>query len=381
MEATGGDLSDGTYVELVRTLFQTLLPATIMVVSFTAIGLLLALRTHDAPLALLTGVGVLAGVGRLASILLYRVRAADAALTPAGAQLLERRFALPYLSFALSLGVFGARAFLVGTAEEHMLIIGLLFGYGAGVAAGLSLRPWISVPSIAVAVVPTVLIACATMTVMNCAAGLLLALFLGGGIQSMVCRYRAEIRKITMRRTFSTLARHDHLTGLPNRLSLRERFEETATRARAGSTGDGVAVHCLDLDRFKPVNDRLGHPVGDALLQAVADRLNQSLRETDFVARVGGDEFVVIQTGVRHAGEAEMLARRIVRVIAEPFTVSGHVVRIGTSIGYALRNDEENDIDTLIALADQALCRVKQQGGGVAAYREEPPAVDYRLRA
>jgi diguanylate cyclase (GGDEF)-like protein len=181
-----------------------------------------------------------------------------------------------------------------------------------------------------------------------------------------------------MRRLFSTLARRDDLTGLPNRLSLRERFEEFA--AQAGS-GDMIAVHCLDLDKFKPVNDRYGHPVGDALLKAVSERLGGLLRRTDFAARMGGDEFIIVQTGIQHSDEADMLARRIVRSIAQPYSIEGHEITIGTSVGYALSPRHGNDLDRLVACADAALCQVKQGGGGIASFYEPLPEIELRLTA
>jgi diguanylate cyclase (GGDEF)-like protein len=234
------------------------------------------------------------------------------------------------------------------------------------------------VPSVLLAIVPTVVIALCYADPIYRAAGLLLALFLAGGVQSMLSRYRLTARQVTMRRLFATLARSDHLTNLPNRLSLRERFEEVA---RPGTVPGMIAVHCLDLDRFKPVNDRYGHPTGDALLKAVSERLQSVLRRNDFAARIGGDEFVVVQTSLAHAGEAEMLARRIARAIIQPYAIDGHEIVIGTSIGYALSATGGNDLDRLMAQADQALCAIKRAGGGIAPYRETMPEGEMRLSA
>jgi diguanylate cyclase (GGDEF)-like protein len=373
-----GHLPEGTYIELVASLFSTLLPTLIMTVSFGGIGLLLAHDAQDRGLLVITIIGSIAALCRLAVLLLHRGRAADEKLTLADARRFERRYAAAYIAFALVLGTFGARGFLVAGPSAHMLIVGLLFGYGAGVAAGLSLRPWISVPSILLAIVPTVIIALCYSDPIYRAAGVLLALFLGGGVQSMISRYRSTARQVTMRRLFGTLARSDHLTNLPNRLSLRERFEEVA---RPGSVPGMIAVHCLDLDRFKPVNDRYGHPTGDALLKAVSERLQSVLRRDDFAARIGGDEFVVVQTSLAHAGEAEMLARRIARAIIQPYAIDGHEIVIGTSIGYALSTTGGSDLDRLMTQADQALCAIKRSGGGIAPYRDTLPEQEMRLSA
>ena len=373
-----GHLPEGTYVELVASLFSTLLPSAIMTIAFTGVGLLVADDARDRALLALTVAGAVAALGRLGILLLHRGRASEDALTPPEARRFERRYAVAYIGFALVLGGFGARGFIVASPAAHMLIVGLLFGYGAGVAAGLSLRPWISVPSILLAIVPTTLIALCYADPLYRGTGILFALFLAGGVQSMFSRYRLTARQVTMRRLFATLARSDHLTSLPNRLSLRERFEEVV---QADGGNIFVAVHCLDLDRFKPVNDRYGHPTGDALLRAVSDRLQGVLRRNDFAARIGGDEFVVVQTSVAHAGEADMLARRIARAIAQPYAIDGHEIVIGTSIGYALSANSGNDLDRLIAQADEALCAVKRTGGGIAAWRHIPVEEEMRLSA
>ncbi len=372
------NLPEGTYVELVRSLFETLLPTTIMAFSFLAVGVLISIETRNTSLIVLTVMGVGALIARITVILVHRKQAADDALNIASAMLFERRFACAYLSFAFVLGIFGAGAFLVARPEMHMLIIGLLFGYGAGVAAGLSLRPWISVPSILMAIAPTIAMTWFASDLAHWAAGGLLAVFLSGGIQSMLSRYRSETKKITMRRQFSTLARRDDLTGLANRLSLREQYEALT---RSGNNQGKFAVHCLDLDRFKPVNDRYGHPMGDALLKAVSGRLAGLMRQNDLVARLGGDEFAIVQTGVSHADEADMLARRIAKALAQPYMLEGHQVIIGTSVGYVLSSECGDDLERLLSCADEALCQVKRDGGGVAEYRPTLPETEYKMTA
>ena len=151
-----------------------------MTVSFLAVGLLINSRTPDPALAFITVAGAVAAAGRIAVLLACRRRARDEALTFADARKFERRYALPYLCFAVALGAFGARAFMVTGTEAHTLVIGLLFGYGAGVAMGLALRPWISLPSIAVATLPTVVVACLSGNLDYIASGVLLAVFLAG---------------------------------------------------------------------------------------------------------------------------------------------------------------------------------------------------------
>jgi diguanylate cyclase (GGDEF)-like protein len=174
----------------------------------------------------------------------------------------------------------------------------------------------------------------------------------------------------------SYLARHDLLTGLPNRGVLREEIE----RALAGGRrGDTVALLCLDLDRFKPVNDTYGHATGDALLKQVALRLRECVRETDIVARLGGDEFAVVQRGGEQPAGSTRLAQRIIEVLGRPFEVDGHVVHIGTSVGIALAPHDGSDPETLQRNADLALYGAKSDGRNTLSYFE--PAMNERIES
>ena len=157
------------------------------------------------------------------------------------------------------------------------------------------------------------------------------------------------------------MAHHDALTGLANRGTLLERIGEAAARQRR--RGDSFAVLLLDLDRFKSVNDTLGHPAGDALLRGVALRLKGLLRETDALARLGGDEFAIIQDGELNPHDAaKALAARIIETLRAPFDVEGHEIHIGASIGIALAPEHGSDSDTLLKMADLALYRAKSDG-------------------
>ncbi|MEO5734473.1 MAG: EAL domain-containing protein [Rubrivivax sp.] len=157
------------------------------------------------------------------------------------------------------------------------------------------------------------------------------------------------------------MARHDALTGLPNRLFFGERLERSLASIGAG---ESLTVLCIDLDRFKAVNDTLGHPVGDALLQAVAGRLGDCVRQNDFVARLGGDEFAIIQCGAPQPAASIALATRLVDAVAAPFDVAGHKVCVGASVGAALSPQDGNHASDLLKRADLALYAAKSAGGG-----------------
>ncbi|MBD5634476.1 MAG: GGDEF domain-containing protein [Candidatus Eremiobacteraeota bacterium] len=164
----------------------------------------------------------------------------------------------------------------------------------------------------------------------------------------------------TLNAELRQLAHHDMLTGLPNRLS----FAEFATRAmERAKDGESLAVLLVDLDRFKAVNDTLGHAMGDALLCEVSDRLRSAVRDGDIVARMGGDEFAVLQIGPPRTQDSEALARRIVGNLSKPYLIRGIRLTVGASVGVALAEDgASDDVDLLLLNADRALYRAKNEG-------------------
>ncbi len=160
--------------------------------------------------------------------------------------------------------------------------------------------------------------------------------------------------------TISHLAHHDALTGLPNRLLLQDRVQHAIEIARRD--GSQIGLMFLDLDRFKIVNDSLGHVVGDELLKVVAERLRQALRRSDTVARLGGDEFIVMLPGFRTTGELADVAEKIAATLDKPVTLAGHTLNVGASIGIATFPRDGQDFDTLMKNADTAMYRAKQTG-------------------
>ncbi len=182
----------------------------------------------------------------------------------------------------------------------------------------------------------------------------------GGG---WVATHEDVTAQQTASRRIAHMASHDALTNLANRIELKAVLDRELDRVRAGSA---FALHYLDLDRFKAVNDVLGHPVGDALLKAVAARLSKSVRATDTVARLGGDEFAVVQIDAGSPQSASDLARRLVGAISKPYRIGEHTIEIGTSIGTSMAPQDALDADELIKNADLALYRAKASGKGRA---------------
>jgi diguanylate cyclase (GGDEF)-like protein/PAS domain S-box-containing protein len=156
------------------------------------------------------------------------------------------------------------------------------------------------------------------------------------------------------------LAHHDALTNLPNRTLLLDRLHQALREARRDQ--GRIAVLMLDLDHFKAINDTLGHPVGDRFLCAVADRLRTTVRESDTLARFGGDEFTLVQTRLHELGGAEVLAAKILECLAQPYLIDGQELRTTTSIGIAVCPEHGTEPEPLIERADIALYRAKAGG-------------------
>jgi diguanylate cyclase (GGDEF)-like protein len=169
-----------------------------------------------------------------------------------------------------------------------------------------------------------------------------------------VTRQKLEERRLV------NLARIDALTGVLNRAGFELRLAEAMGRSR--STGALMAVMYLDIDHFKPINDRFGHNVGDALLRAFAGRLSQTLRSTDIVARLGGDEFTVIMEGLQRSEVASTVAAKIVQAMSTQFVIEQHTINVTTSIGLSLYQGGTTTAEALVKQADELLYQAKGAG-------------------
>jgi diguanylate cyclase (GGDEF)-like protein len=158
------------------------------------------------------------------------------------------------------------------------------------------------------------------------------------------------------------LAQFDKLTGLVNRNLFQERVAQALLLAKRQKKK--VALLYIDLDRFKPINDTFGHEAGDLVLQEVARRLLDSVRESDTVARIGGDEFVVVLQGIQDQQEAAPSAQKILSALQYPFVVKGRELSVGASIGISCFPDDGEDMDSLLKKADAAMYHAKNQTGG-----------------
>lgn len=157
-----------------------------------------------------------------------------------------------------------------------------------------------------------------------------------------------------------TLAYYDALTGLPNRILLQDRMAQAL--ARASRHQEKVALLFFDLDRFKVINDSLGHSVGDLLLKEVAERLKRQTREQDTVSRLGGDEFVVVLSGVKQTADSAITAERIINAMTSEFVIQGHSINVSCSLGVSIFPDDGRDGETLVKHADAAMYCAKENG-------------------
>lgn len=182
----------------------------------------------------------------------------------------------------------------------------------------------------------------------------------GGKVAGSVAAFQDITERRQAEERIRYMAHHDMLTGLPNRAMLTDRLNQALARAKRRSRQ--LAVMFLDLDRFKLINDTLGHDVGDELLKAVAQRLGESFREEDTVARIGGDEFVVLLNEITCGEDAALVASKLIKAVTSPVETGGHTLLVTTSIGIALYPTDGTDAVALLKNADIAMYQAKEGG-------------------
>lgn len=355
------------YRDFVDMLYSMRLPVFGLGTVFVCVCILAALKL-DAPLyAALAVLGAITTLLRTASIRNY------ARVSPVGdvegLRQWERRYAIGNYASAALLALLNVMALTAHDPLLHLINVSLVFSFGAGVVSRTSIRPRICVISLLIATIPTVAALAfhafsghsdALHMEMFLIEAMLVAMITGLSLQTVAYLYRSAVEHHTARHDLAKLAKYDALTGLANRLLLRERFQ--ASMAEATRKGYMLAVHFLDLDGFKAVNDRYGHPTGDALLEQVAHRLESIMRAGDTVARLGGDEFVMLQGGILHEDEAKMFAHRIIRKLSLPYDIDGNVMSVSVSVGIATAPQQGTELEHLLACADSALYRAKAGG-------------------
>jgi diguanylate cyclase (GGDEF)-like protein/PAS domain S-box-containing protein len=191
----------------------------------------------------------------------------------------------------------------------------------------------------------------------------------GGAVTHFICVFTDVTERKAAEARIQFMAHHDALTGLPNRVLLRDRFAQALAQARRAKRR--VALLFLDLDRFKTINDSLGHPVGDQLLRQTGNRLRQCVREIDTVSREGGDEFLIVLVDLEGPEEAAKVAQRVLARVAEPFPLGGRSLGASLSVGISLFPDDGEDFDTLHRKADIAMYHSKESGRNAYHFFDE----------
>ena len=358
--------TDAIFVALVSELSTGILPAAVMALTYLGIAgySAFALKTPLMIIAAVTGTLV----ETLKVLLMWKHQAALKGDQWERARARQWEFAhlACTVGFAAHVGLITAVAFYGNNHSLQVFATALLFTYCSGTVTRTAFRPVHAIAALCVSAIPSIIAAAVSFNLTKFTMASIFLLILISAIETVRYLYKNAHRQIAMSLDMALLARNDPLTLLLNRLGLREEFR----RITASTAAPLVAVHCLDLDGFKPINDRHGHATGDEVLIAIADRLRASVQPGSGVARVGGDEFVVVQP-IHHEAEAEALATKLSRVIAKQFDINGHDVRVGVSVGYATSRAGHEELEALLASADAALYQAKgdgRSGGGMMVH-------------
>ncbi|MBR0849238.1 GGDEF domain-containing protein [Bradyrhizobium diazoefficiens] len=354
-------ISDDVHMEVVTGLYGTTTPPILSAICQSMVGAITIFVIGDMATAVLTVAGVAVAMIRLAGVFAFRRRLARAP-QPGRAEMesWERRYFAGSVTTAFIFGAFAGRVLVLDDAVCSVMAIGVGFGFGAGTISRLSLRPVAASLHLVAIGVPAVVATLMQGDLNHVGVGLLIALYVLASFEMVRMSFNAAIGQIRLKQQFEQLARLDPMTGLFNRSVLAVDLPKMLSDCAAGT----VAVHALDLDRFKEANDRFGHPAGDALLREVAGRLRTIAAQDDLVIRMGGDEFVLVQREPEGAAGAEAMAQHIVRSISAPYDLDGQEIELGVSVGVAIAPGDGGDVEALLSRSDKALYRAKGNRGG-----------------
>lgn len=372
-------ISDAIYLEIIATLYGTTVPILVAGICQAIVGAISVRESGDAFTAVLTVLGVVVTIARMIDVSAFRRQTRRTPLLDRAEAIgWERRYAVGTVVMAFILGLFAARSLFVADAICLVMAVGIAFGFCAGIVARLSLLPALAILDFIVVGLPPIAAALIKQwDVAHVVLALMFLVFIVAGVEMVRLSYTAMMNQMTLKQTFEQLARIDPMTGLLNRSVLATDFAQVV--AESGSAM--VAVHAIDLDHFKAANDRYGHPVGDALLKQVASRLKSLAGPADLIVRMGGDEFILVQSSVPSRSDAESTAQRIFEAIGAPYHVDGHEIRIGASIGIALSPEHGRTVEALLSRSDAALYGAKERRGGYVFASEAAAMEERRPRA
>jgi diguanylate cyclase (GGDEF)-like protein len=370
-------LSDASYIELVTLLLGGRLPIAIMALSVVSVAILSQLAGRDdRALAFAGGIFVLLMI-RAGIVTVFKRSAKTVPLTMAATCKWEVRYVGVVLPYAILFGLFNFHLVNTGDEAVRLMVVAQTFGFCAGMVSRGFVRPQLCALMVLMGAFPTAIgfLILAARTggssgIVFAFVGVLFGTFAVSSLETVRHLYRAILAQLATKRELAAFARVDPLTGLANRLAMREKLASEEDR---GGGGQPFALLLIDLDGFKAVNDRHGHPTGDRVLREVARRLTETVSDEGLAVRLGGDEFCVIQTGLAKGGDAEAMGSRLIEALSEPMMDKGTLLQIGSSIGIALEDGSVRDIDILIERADSALYQAKRYGGNtLRVWRDVP---------
>jgi diguanylate cyclase (GGDEF)-like protein len=339
-------------------LYEMLTPTAVMVGASAAAGFAVALRNpSQVNWILFAG---LAGTGAARILGLLWVKRA---MTAQGDDTLQERFVhAAYLAFAAALGCFAGHSLYAESPDSHLLAATLVSSYCAGTLLLTGWRSQLVNQAMVLAVAPSVIALLLVDDIFYRLAGAFLLVTLASGMRAISTLQRYLTREIGSRVMFQRMAYLDPLTGVANRRGAANWLRDLQKQA----PGTVVAIHSFDLNSFKQVNDAYGHQAGDKLLCVVADRLREAVRGKDFVARWGGDEFLVLQPDMATQQQAEMTAARLSKLLSLPVEIGGNTVSISTSVGSSLLKLGSEDFEHVLMRADQNLYDQKARVAAMA---------------
>jgi diguanylate cyclase (GGDEF)-like protein len=355
---------------LVETLYASPTSLTIGAATGAAVGLVIASMTGDTYIHWVVIAVCIIGTLRVISAIFFHRQLMRG--TAVASRNWELAYELGAWAYAGLLGLMGFVTLLRSDSPViHMLSVAMAAGYAGGISGRNAGRVQIAIGQVCLALLPTAtglwLEGSTGYRVLSCA----MVLMILGLAEISNTTHRIVVQALIGKRDksllaekFERMARYDSLTGVENRMAMQMRLREIFENNR--KPNDAVAILWMDLDRFKEINDSLGHMVGDQLLRAVAQRLDEVLHGRGKVARFGGDEFILIcQDTDRHGAQA--IAREIIDYFAYGFDVGDHVLQVTASIGYAVAPQDGRDMDELMQHADLALYEAKHDGRNRAA--------------
>ncbi|WP_316219405.1 diguanylate cyclase domain-containing protein [Bradyrhizobium sp. SZCCHNR2026] len=354
--------------ELVDLLYTSLPQVTAINAASITGSVALAAAHRDPGYIAITCAIVINAIGRMVSLLRYKRRAAR--LSDKDVIHWERIYAAGAASFGLALGALSFRAFQLDDQPGAWLAFGLSMSYCVGMVSRAAIRPWVVLSTTAVLLAPTLIAGLIRPEISYRLGAGMLVLFWFTIREASRHLSKAFIERLEAKHALARQANHDFLTGLPNRAAFLNALETIA-----GS----VSIVAIDLDGFKPVNDRHGHHAGDDLLRQVATRLSDCIGSSGMAARFGGDEFMLLKPvaeGANGREEALALTRDAIRALSMPFLLSDIPVVIGASAGLLVSDEplSESEVADILQRVDAALYAAKRAGGGNWAWAEQHEA-------